>query len=141
MRGNILIYGEGLDFRKTLIYWSSFGPCNMTPDKLWILIIFITWNFVVIKFWFIEISVEGFEILKPLSLHVKNIMHAKKNYNSYIISDVLEKEKKRLNAALPAGVTEKDVQFFTLAQDKAKVRVAIWIIKGFRKVVCLLECQ
>ena len=55
-------------------------------------------------------------------------MHTKNNglkLRSNIIFDVVEKEKKRLNAALPAGVTEKDVQFFTLAQDKAKVRVAI----------------
>lgn len=35
--------------------------------------------------------------------------------------DCLEREKKRLNAALPAGVTEKDVQFFTTAQEEAKV--------------------
>ena len=30
------------------------------------------------------------------------------------------REKKRINAALPAGVTEKDVQLFTRSQDKAK---------------------
>ncbi len=33
----------------------------------------------------------------------------------------LEREKKRLNAALPPGVTEKDVQFFTDSQEKARV--------------------
>ena len=30
------------------------------------------------------------------------------------------KDKKRLNAALPAGVTEKDVQLFTKSQEKAQ---------------------
>ena len=30
------------------------------------------------------------------------------------------RDKKRINAALPAGVTEKDVQLFTRSQDKAK---------------------
>merc|ERR1740128_732629 len=30
------------------------------------------------------------------------------------------RDKKRVNAALPAGVTEKDVQLFTKSQDKAK---------------------
>jgi len=35
------------------------------------------------------------------------------------------REKKRLNAALPAGVTEKDVQFFTKSQEKAKAFLAV----------------
>merc|ERR1712106_386155 len=35
------------------------------------------------------------------------------------------RDKKRLNAALPAGVTEKDVQFFTKSQEKAKAFLAI----------------
>ena len=30
------------------------------------------------------------------------------------------KDKKRVNAALPAGVTEKDVQLFTKSQDQAQ---------------------
>ena len=34
------------------------------------------------------------------------------------------KDKKRLNAALPAGVTEKDVQFFTKSQEKARAFLA-----------------
>ena len=32
----------------------------------------------------------------------------------------LGKDKKRLNAALPAGVTEKDVSLFTRSQEKAQ---------------------
>merc|ERR1719209_384399 len=35
------------------------------------------------------------------------------------------RDKKRLNAALPAGVTEKDVQFFTKSQEKAKAFLAV----------------
>merc|ERR1719447_873291 len=34
------------------------------------------------------------------------------------------REKKRINAALPAGVTDKDVQLFTRSQDKAKAFLA-----------------
>ena len=34
------------------------------------------------------------------------------------------RDKKRINAALPAGVTEKDVQLFTRSQDKAKAFLA-----------------
>ena len=51
---------------------------------------------------------------------MKNKLHSrmKKMLISYYY---LEREKKRLNAALPAGVTEKDVQFFSHAQDRAKV--------------------
>ena len=48
----------------------------------------------------------------------------------------LGKDKKRLNAALPAGVTEKDVSLFTRSQEKAqsflshenKVRLAFIVL-------------
>ena len=50
----------------------------------------------------------------------------------------LGKDKKRLNAALPAGVTEKDVSLFTRSQEKAqsflshenKVRLAFSFMLG-----------
>ena len=52
------------------------------------------------------------------------------------------KDKKRLNAALPAGVTERDVALFTRSQEKAqsflshenKVSDAVW------RMTCVLGC-